>query len=207
MILEYKRCLVEAYFFCTANTDPPFELNILMVSYDIEMVYFISWCDGFFLLKFFGFIWSHMRFSFHQAHVCFLFEDLKANIFILVGVLSESCSLFPYLGFVPMGFSREDFLRRQSQLVKCSMIYMSVMFLDLKMKILSPTLMLKFIDMCLDLILKDSIRSWMFIYWCYLLICNLSSFRIILSLLVMFPKHVLGMSGFLLYGFVHMSFL
>ena len=45
-------------------------------------------------------------------YMVYTFEELKTNISILVGVLDdEICTLFPYPGFVPMGFSREGFLR------------------------------------------------------------------------------------------------
>ena len=75
------------------------------------------------------------------------------------------------------------------------------------MKFMSLALEMKFMVMCGDRKWQPIVMFWMLGFFCYLLICNMSSYRSTLLLLVMFPKHVLGMSfGFYLYGFVHISY-
>ncbi|PWA98655.1 hypothetical protein CTI12_AA001400 [Artemisia annua] len=165
---------------------------MLMGFYIMKLVYFLTWYDGLWELKYVGHVWSQFGFSFHKYLLFSRFEDLKANC-ILVGFLSESCSLFPYPGFVPMDFTREAFLRRQSHLAKCSIGYLIVKVQVLKMKFFSPALKLSLMVTSVDWMWK-AIVIWMSDFISCYLVCNKSSYRRNLLLLVMFPKHVLGMS-------------
>ncbi|PWA80038.1 hypothetical protein CTI12_AA080440 [Artemisia annua] len=136
----YDSCLMARRFgdcflfpvFMLGHTDGWITQNFIFVEYKGYSEWLLS-------LMVFWLSWSQMVMDYS-------FEGLKANC-ILVGVPRESCSLFPYPGFVPMGFSREGFLRRQSPLVKCSKSYISDMFPDSKMKLWSLAIKLKFMLM------------------------------------------------------------
>ncbi|PWA44631.1 hypothetical protein CTI12_AA393700 [Artemisia annua] len=169
-------------------------------SYVIELVILLVGIENIQMVLVFGHQWNQI-FLFNPGKV------LKAN-YILVGVTSESCSLFPYPGFVPMGFSQEGFLRRQSHLAKCSIVLIRVFVLKLKMKILSLAFKLKFMVICLDWCFIPFGLFWFIDFSSCIWTCNKDSYRRALLYLVMFPKHVLGMSFRVrLYGFVHIRYL
>lgn len=115
-------------FFCTSTNIFKFGLRVLLV-----VAGFIA-----FILskKDFGFLrwWCHVMMPLIslKSYMSFIFEDLKTNILILVGVLKDSCTLFSLPGVCPDGFYSGRFLRRQYRLVKCSMCYFIEMVQDLR---------------------------------------------------------------------------
>ncbi|PWA58015.1 Gamma interferon inducible lysosomal thiol reductase GILT [Artemisia annua] len=127
-------------FFCASTNIFKSGLRVLLV-----VIGFISFIHS---IKDYGFLrwWCHVMKPLIslKSYMSYIFEALKANILILVGVLKDSCTLFSLPGVCPDGFYSGRFLRRQYHLVKCSMCYFIEMVPVLKMKFISLALEMKF---------------------------------------------------------------